>query len=156
MDDTRNEFVEAQQLDIEAETPVEEGPRRTPWDPRKIRVSTKPWSLRQNSWTTSPMAASTSAPDFQRPSVWTNEKRSRLIESILLGIPLPALYFSADRENGMQVVDGVQRLAAIRDFANNALKLGISSTSPSSTPALSSKDLGPSSVASARRRSSST
>ncbi len=118
----RREIVDNQESDIEAEDVTEEGPRRTPWDPHKIRVSTKPWSLRQ---AIDDIREGTIdlAPDFQRPSVWTDEKRSRLIESILLGIPLPALYFSADAEGKLQVVDGVQRLSAISDFANNLLAL---------------------------------
>jgi hypothetical protein len=119
----RREIVENEARDVEAEDAVDEGPRRTPWDAHKIRVSTKPWSLRQ---AIDDLKDGTIdlAPDFQRPSVWTKEKRSRLIESILLGIPLPAFYFSADSDGAMQVVDGVQRLSAIRDFAANELALG--------------------------------
>ena len=64
------------------------------------------------------------APDFQRMRVWTPEQKSRLIESILLRIPLPAFYFSSNTEGFMQVVDGVQRLSTIHDFArNNAFPL---------------------------------
>ncbi len=58
------------------------------------------------------------SPDFQRATdVWDNTKKSRLIESILLGLPLPSFYFNQD-EGGMtrSVIDGVQRLCAIRDF----------------------------------------
>lgn len=58
------------------------------------------------------------SPDFQRAAdVWDDVKKSRLIESILLGLPLPSFYFNED-EGGMtrSVIDGVQRLCAIRDF----------------------------------------
>jgi hypothetical protein len=122
VNEPRQEIFENQVTDVEAEEPAEEGPRRTPWDPKKIRVSTKPWSLRQ---AVDDIRDGTIdvAPDFQRASVWTPQKRSRLIESILLGIPLPALYFSADGEGQMQVVDGVQRLTAINDFARGDFKL---------------------------------
>jgi hypothetical protein len=118
----QTEISENKQLDIELEDRGEEGPRKTPWDPHKIRVSTKPWSLRQavDDITDGTIDLT---PDFQRPSVWNPEKRSRLIESILLGIPLPALYFSADPNGKMQVVDGVQRLSAIKDFSSNKFKL---------------------------------
>ncbi len=122
MTDVQTEISENKQLDIELEDRGEEGPRKTPWDPHKIRVSTKPWSLRQavDDITDGTIDLT---PDFQRPSVWNPEKRSRLIESILLGIPLPALYFSADPNGKMQVVDGVQRLSAIKDFSSNKFKL---------------------------------
>ena len=44
------------------------------------------------------------------------KKSSRLIESILLRIPLPAFYFSKDEKGKYQVVDGQQRLTAIYDY----------------------------------------
>ena len=57
-------------------------------------------------------------PEFQRESdVWTQVKKSRLIESVLLGLPLPSFYFSEDPEtNKLLVVDGLQRLCAFSDF----------------------------------------
>ncbi|MCM1451802.1 MAG: DUF262 domain-containing protein [Clostridium sp.] len=58
------------------------------------------------------------SPDFQRATdVWDSTKKSRLIESILLGLPLPSFYFNEDEGgNTRSVIDGVQRLCAIRDF----------------------------------------
>ena len=60
-------------------------------------------------------------PDFQRAAdVWDNIKKSRLIESILLGLPLPSFYFSEDPvTQKLSVIDGLQRLCAIRDFILN-------------------------------------
>jgi len=118
----QREIVENQETDLEAEKIVETGARRTPWDPAKIRVTTKPWSLRQ---AVDDIKDGTIdlAPDFQRPSVWTAQQRSRLIESILLGIPLPAFYFSADGAGQLQVVDGVQRLSSIVEFASGQFAL---------------------------------
>lgn len=57
-------------------------------------------------------------PEFQRASdVWSQVKKSRLIESVLLGLPLPSFYFSEDPEtNKLLVVDGLQRLCAFSDF----------------------------------------
>lgn len=57
-------------------------------------------------------------PDFQRAAdVWNNVKKSRLIESILLGLPLPSFYFSEDpRSQKLSIIDGLQRICAIRDF----------------------------------------
>ena len=58
------------------------------------------------------------SPDFQRATdVWDTKEKSRLIESILLGLPLPSFYFNEDEGgNTRSVIDGVQRLCAIRDF----------------------------------------
>lgn len=57
-------------------------------------------------------------PDFQRVTdVWDNVKKSRLIESILLGLPLPSFYFSEDPvSQKLSIIDGLQRICAIRDF----------------------------------------
>lgn len=56
------------------------------------------------------------APPFQRNYVWDAERQSRLIESMMLRIPLPMFYVSEDREGNWEVVDGLQRLTTIRDF----------------------------------------
>ncbi|WP_427166611.1 DUF262 domain-containing protein [Streptomyces sp. C1-1] len=55
-------------------------------------------------------------PEFQRIFRWEQSQKSRLIESILLGIPLPSV-FVAQNENGIwDVVDGVQRMSTIFQF----------------------------------------
>lgn len=56
-------------------------------------------------------------PDFQREGdLWSLEKQSRLIESLMLRIPLPAFYFDATKESYWEVIDGQQRLTAFRNF----------------------------------------
>ncbi|MDO8714339.1 MAG: DUF262 domain-containing protein [Polynucleobacter sp.] len=56
------------------------------------------------------------APDFQRSYVWNPERKSLLIESMMLRIPLPMFYVSEDSNGVWEVVDGLQRLTTIRDF----------------------------------------
>jgi len=64
------------------------------------------------------------SPDFQRYFVWKEvEKKSRLIESLLLRIPLPVFYLAEDGDGNYQVVDGLQRLTTIQDFVMNKFKL---------------------------------
>ena len=56
-------------------------------------------------------------PDFQRKAgIWNEVKQSRLIESLVLRIPLPSFYVSEDDDEEWEVVDGVQRLTAISRF----------------------------------------
>ena len=55
-------------------------------------------------------------PDFQRNEVWNIERKSLLIESMMLRIPLPMFYVSEDKDGIWEVVDGLQRLTTIRDF----------------------------------------
>lgn len=56
------------------------------------------------------------APSFQRNYVWDAERRSQLIESLMLRIPLPMFYVAANEDGSWDVVDGLQRLTTIRDF----------------------------------------
>ena len=65
-------------------------------------------------------------PDFQRHGdLWGAAKKSRLIESLILGLPLPSFYFFIDAEKEKWVViDGLQRLSSINSFmVENSLKL---------------------------------
>ncbi len=62
-------------------------------------------------------------PDFQRNLVWNSFQKSRLIESILLRIPLPMFYFSEDNSGDLSVVDGLQRISTIKEFMDNKFPL---------------------------------
>ena len=63
-------------------------------------------------------------PDFQRSAgIWSKVKQSRLIESLLIKIPIPSLYFDASNESRWLVIDGLQRLSTIDDFVNDRFKL---------------------------------
>ncbi|HIF9295555.1 TPA: DUF262 domain-containing protein [Photobacterium damselae] len=63
------------------------------------------------------------APDFQRSDVWNNSDRSELIESVLLGIPIPLIYLFEDENGVRQVIDGKQRITALKKFTNNEFRL---------------------------------
>jgi len=63
------------------------------------------------------------APPYQRELVWKPKQKSELIESILMGIPLPLMYFFEDSHGIFQVVDGKQRLNALFAFLNNEFSL---------------------------------
>jgi len=63
------------------------------------------------------------SPDFQRNLVWDNIRKSRLVESVLLGIPLPVFYFAENRDGTFNVVDGLQRLSTLQSFAQNDFAL---------------------------------
>lgn len=57
------------------------------------------------------------APDFQRlGGIWDKKNQSRLIESLMLRIPIPAFYFDGTNDEKWLVVDGLQRLTTIRSF----------------------------------------
>lgn len=93
-----------------------------PWDPEKIRIVTKTFALGQVLEMLDESEIDL-APEFQRDYVWKAKQQSRLIESVLLGIPLPMFYLNQDDQLKMQVVDGLQRLTTIRNFAKNDFSL---------------------------------
>ena len=105
------EGVEQEQLDAD-----EIGRIAEPFDPTKIRITTRQPSvdlvierIREDEIDLQP--------DFQRAgNIWSRPTKSRLIESLLLRIPLPVFYMAADSDDNWQVVDGLQRLSALRDF----------------------------------------
>lgn len=63
------------------------------------------------------------SPEFQRNNVWSNPQKSELVESILMGIPIPVIYLFEDRDGSKQIVDGKQRLTTIIDFQNDKFAL---------------------------------
>ena len=87
-----------------------------PFDPSKIRVETKPMTIdllvvrmRENELDL--------GTGFQRKAgIWKEDAQSRLIESILIRIPLPAFYLDATDDDKWLVVDGVQRLTTLKRF----------------------------------------
>lgn len=64
-------------------------------------------------------------PSFQRRDVWSNAKKSRLIESILLRVPIPQIILAEKKDSPRKflVLDGKQRLLTIKQFMNGDLKL---------------------------------
>src|SRR3990170_2473046 len=62
-------------------------------------------------------------PEFQRFYVWDDPKACRLIESILLEIPVPVVYLSEEEDGKLAVIDGQQRLVSLFRFFN-PLELG--------------------------------
>lgn len=62
-------------------------------------------------------------PDFQRDFVWDEAKQSKLIESLLMRIPLPVFYLAENDDGRVIVVDGLQRLSTLQRFLNNDLVL---------------------------------
>lgn len=62
-------------------------------------------------------------PLYQRRKRWDNEKKSRLIESFLINIPIPPIVLYETQYNSYEVIDGQQRLTALHEFYNNKFEL---------------------------------
>lgn len=61
--------------------------------------------------------------DFQREKVWEGKQKSELIESVLMGLPIPIMYLSEDKFANLIVVDGRQRLTAFFEFLDGEYAL---------------------------------
>lgn len=61
--------------------------------------------------------------DFQREEVWTTKQKSELIESVLMGLPIPVMYLYEDKFANLVVVDGRQRLTAFFQFLDEKFEL---------------------------------
>jgi hypothetical protein len=114
--------VQGDSAEISLEVPQEpeddrpsEGRIVKPFDPTKIRVETQAKTI-DNLISRMEHNEIVLQPDFQRADVWQDTARSRLIESILIRIPLPAFYMDATDDEKWIVIDGQQRLSTIRRF----------------------------------------
>lgn len=109
-----------------------------PFDPTKIDIVAKPMTISSLEDRLDNYELDLT-PDFQRnANVWDSKRKARLIESILLKIPLPSFYFSEDLAGGYAVVDGLQRLCAVFHFKNVGL---LNLTTESNLPPLRLKGL---------------
>lgn len=129
--DSNNTEVQLEQLYDELITSMQSGAEENenqlqkdenPFNPDQIKVNAKQFSIKL----ITDMIQSGDIdldPDFQRHFVWSSYQKSRLIESLLLRIPIPNLYFAEDNEGRLTVVDGLQRLTTIASFVNNEFPL---------------------------------
>jgi hypothetical protein len=62
-------------------------------------------------------------PAYQRSFVWEEERQSKFIESILLGLPIPYIFTAENEDGRMEVVDGSQRIRTLNNFISNNLSL---------------------------------
>lgn len=118
-------------LDLFEENETEKDAINTPFDPKQVEISAKKFTisallerLKHDELQLNP--------DFQRrANLWDEKRKGRLIESILLRIPLPSFYFREDDVGNFSVVDGLQRLCTIFHFIDySELNRATKTTSP--------------------------
>lgn len=94
---------------------VDEETYQEPFNPRDISITSKLVTLdaviRRLKQETLHLA-----PDFQRNVIWDNTRKSLLIESLMLNIPIAIFYVADNGDGKWEVVDGLQRLTAIKEF----------------------------------------
>ena len=62
-------------------------------------------------------------PEYQRDFTWDENRQSKLIESIILGLPIPFIFVAENKNSSWEIVDGSQRIRTIYQFINNKLVL---------------------------------
>jgi len=113
----QNELVPDNGTGVEIEDNSSDEAITEPFDPTDIRVDTKQITI-DLLLSRIRHGEIDLAPDFQRKAgIWRDEARSKLIESILIRIPLPAFYMDATKDEKWLVVDGLQRLTTLKEFA---------------------------------------
>ncbi len=65
-------------------------------------------------------------PDYQRNHTWDEKRKSKFIESVLIGLPIPFLFLAEtdDEEGRLEIVDGSQRIRTLAEFTSGKLVLG--------------------------------
>ncbi len=118
--------LEPEEIVVDDETEEEEELEfhRLKYDPSSIRVSFRQFPLDLLIKRIAEGAINFS-PGFQRAAnIWGLKEKGRLIESILIQIPLPVFYLDSSSEDRWDVIDGVQRLSTFKAFAvDKTLKL---------------------------------
>jgi hypothetical protein len=117
MDNVENRDNDIERIEL-IEDDIEEASPEKPFDPNKITLLIKQPTIDNI------MKRIRAVPPeidlnttFQRKTgLWSVEQKSRLIESLLLRIPLPAFYFDGTNDDNWLVVDGLQRLSAFKEF----------------------------------------
>lgn len=95
----------------------------TPFPPGERTIHTQTYDLSINTLVEQWNDGTLIIPDFQREYVWDNAKASRLIESLLLNIPIPTLYFAETEDAKYQIVDGHQRVYSVVRYIDNQFAL---------------------------------
>lgn len=117
---------------LEVEKPdLNDGAIKAPFDPAKIDVITQGRTV-DLLLTRLKEGEMNLSPEFQRrANLWNDKRKSGLIESLLLRIPIPSLYVSEDSLGNYTVVDGLQRMCAIAHFVKvEALNAAVGTTLP--------------------------
>ena len=114
-DDDRDSDSDLEEEQTDPSLPIEH-----PFNPEAVRINPNNSQSVDNLISRIKHGEIDLAPEFQRlRGTWNSKDRSRLIESLLLRIPLPVFYVSADRRDHWTVVDGIQRLSTIYEYVED-------------------------------------
>lgn len=116
------DYIAALSEGLELDDDVEKRSEKPGYGPDEIYVENKPFSISTIMELINDGDLEV-APNFQRHFVWDKTRQSKLIESILLGLPLPSIYLSQYPDGRLTIVDGLQRITSIQRFMKDKLTL---------------------------------
>lgn len=100
-----------------------EGDEPLDFPPPERKINTQPYDLSVRTLIEQWEENTLSIPEIQREYVWDNGRASRLIESLILNIPVPPLYFSETKDAKFEVIDGHQRIKSVVRYIDNQFVL---------------------------------
>lgn len=107
------EQVEVEELDTE----LSDDPEPTPDPPKRYNISSYGWDSDVEGLVKRLKRGDIFIPGFQRGFVWTGAEKSRFIESLILGLPVPNIFLAQDsKTKSLNIVDGQQRLRTLGDY----------------------------------------
>ena len=114
-DDRLYTLSEENEPELSIEDAEDDSPLDIPTDRRRVKTDKQDLPVETlDKWVT--RGKVDLRPEFQRNFVWNNAKASRLVESLLLDIPIPVVYVAEENDSKYSVVDGQQRLTSISAF----------------------------------------
>ena len=121
--ETAIEFGENQSDEVQLETPLMDADEILTKNSFRIFYQTNNFLLPQIWEMIKKREAINLRPEYQRRLRWTNSQKSKLIESLMLNIPVPPVFFYEAKAARYEVMDGQQRLSAIADFFSGVYAL---------------------------------
>jgi len=100
-----------------------EGDEGFDFPPPERKITTQPYDLSIQTLVEQWGSNLLEMPEIQREYVWDDGRASRLIESLILGVPVPPLYFAETQEARFEVIDGHQRVRSIARYLGNEFVL---------------------------------
>ncbi len=91
--------------------------------PPDRKIFTQPFDLSLQTLVDQWKSGSLILPEFQREYVWDEGRASRLIESFILNIPVPPVYFAEREDAVLEIIDGNQRVTSVIRYFNNEFPL---------------------------------
>lgn len=110
-------FIEDTEIQDETDQP-------DPSDNERFQVSSYGWDVDVEGLVKRMDRGDIHVPGFQRGFVWTGSEKSRFIESLILGLPIPTLFLARDSESSkLNIIDGQQRLKTLQSYLNGEFAL---------------------------------